>query len=595
MNRESHPRCEFGPFVLDPSEHLLLRDGQPISLTPKVFDLLCVLIANSGHLVEKDQLLTELWSDSFVEEANLNRSVSVLRKVLGDHPGKQKYIETVPKLGYRFVAPVTMRAREGGPREQDQLPSAVRPGTGSVLGRPSVLTLTITVVGIVGLSLLVYKVAGGSVPRRAAVRAPTPVHRQVTFTGNEGTPTLSPDSQRIAYVSSSNSTRTIVVRDLTDGQPLEVFTGNGAGFMRWSPDGNGLLFWGRTDGSEGVFVASQPGGSPRLIAGGRYVACWSPDGSTIAVASYLVGKIAFLDPTGREQRSMALEGIHSWVWDIDWSPHNKQLLLVSNDDDGRFTIWTVGPDGRNQRAVLEDRAEIASARWAPGGEAIYYFRRENQTVSLNKLVVRPDQRPTARSPVTLLTGLETDRTFGLSSDGRRLVYTRAPYHSNLWLLDLGNSDQSQAPETRELTQSTSLIERPRVSPDGSSILFNIGHAPPANLYTMPITGGVPRPLTRLDSYNVGGAWSPDGKRIAFASTQSGTPHVWTIDAEGGLPRVLSSTQMSDSFDLAWAPGSRPVSGDGKPQLRRARSGDSNGSACRQGQLGRLDVLAAPFP
>jgi DNA-binding winged helix-turn-helix (wHTH) protein len=176
MNRESHPRCEFGPFVLDPSEHLLLRDGQPISLTPKVFDLLCVLIANSGHLVEKDQLLTELWSDSFVEEANLNRSVSVLRKVLGDHPGKQKYIETVPKLGYRFVAPVTMRAREGGPREQDQLPSAVRPGTGSVLGRPSVLTLTITVVGIVGLSLLVYKVAGGSVPRRAAVRAPTPVH-----------------------------------------------------------------------------------------------------------------------------------------------------------------------------------------------------------------------------------------------------------------------------------------------------------------------------------------------------------------------------------------------------------------------------------
>jgi Tol biopolymer transport system component len=268
---------------------------------------------------------------------------------------------------------------------------------------------------------------------------------------------------------------------------------------------------------------------------------------------------------------------------------------VSNDDDGRFTLWTVGPDGRNQRAVLEDRAEIASARWAPGGEAIYYFRRENQTVSLNKLVVRPDQRPTARSPVTLLTGLETDRTFGLSSDGRRLVYTRAPYHSNLWLLDLGNSDQSQAPETRELTQSTSLIERPRVSPDGSSILFNIGHAPPANLYTMPITGGVPRPLTRLDSYNVGGAWSPDGKRIAFASTQSGTPHVWTIDAEGGLPRVLSSTQMSDSFDLAWAPGSRPVSGDGKPQLRRARSGDSNGSACRQGQLGRLDVLAGPFP
>jgi DNA-binding winged helix-turn-helix (wHTH) protein len=386
MNHESRPSCEFGPFVLDPHERLLLRDGRRISLTPKVFDLLCVLVANNGHLVEKNQLLKELWPDAFVEEANLNRIVSVLRKALGERAGGQKYIETVPKRGYRFVARVTVSGADVGLPEQGLRPHAVRPTNRPVLG-PLSMILAVAVVGIAGLGVLLYRIAGSAAPQRAVAPLSAPVHRQVTFTGNEGTATLSPDGRRIAYVSSNHTEKTILVRELAGGQPIEVFSGLGAGFLRWSPDGEGLLYWARTSSSEGVFVVPKPGGAPRLIAGGRYVACWSPDGATIAVASYLVGKVTFLDPMGREQRSVTLDGVRSWVWDIDWSPENEHLLLVSNDDEGKFTIWTFGSDGLDQHAVLEDRAEIASARWAPGGEAIYYFRRENQTVSLNKRLV----------------------------------------------------------------------------------------------------------------------------------------------------------------------------------------------------------------
>jgi Tol biopolymer transport system component len=107
-----------------------------------------------------------------------------------------------------------------------------------------------------------------------------------------------------------------------------------------------------------------------------------------------------------------------------------------------------------------------------------------------------------------------------------------------------------------LTQGTSLIERPRVSPDGTSIVFNVGHEGLANLYTMPMTGGSPKQLTFLDSFNVAGVWSADGRRIAFASTQGGKPRVWTINAGGGVPRALSSSALSDSFDLDWSPGSQ---------------------------------------
>jgi len=97
---------EFGPFRLDPLESLLLRDGQPVSLTPKAFDLLVVLVRNSGHLVDKDTLMKEIWPDSFVEEASLTVNMTALRRALGEKPSELQYVETVPRRGYRFVAPV---------------------------------------------------------------------------------------------------------------------------------------------------------------------------------------------------------------------------------------------------------------------------------------------------------------------------------------------------------------------------------------------------------------------------------------------------------------------------------------------------------
>lgn len=101
---------EFGTFRLEPAEHLLLRHEKPVSLAPKAFELLVFLAQNPGRLVTKDQIMKALWPDSFVEEANLTVWISVLRRTLGGGgEGEQQYIETVPKKGYRFIAPVQER------------------------------------------------------------------------------------------------------------------------------------------------------------------------------------------------------------------------------------------------------------------------------------------------------------------------------------------------------------------------------------------------------------------------------------------------------------------------------------------------------
>ena len=106
MSLETQLLYEFGKFRCIPREHLLLCEGKPVSLSPKSFEILVALIQSNGRLLTKDELMRQVWPDSFVEEANLTVNISALRKALGEVLGGQQYIETVPKRGYRFVAAV---------------------------------------------------------------------------------------------------------------------------------------------------------------------------------------------------------------------------------------------------------------------------------------------------------------------------------------------------------------------------------------------------------------------------------------------------------------------------------------------------------
>jgi DNA-binding winged helix-turn-helix (wHTH) protein/TolB-like protein/Tfp pilus assembly protein PilF len=112
MNKQALHFYEFGVFRVDAQERLLYREGEVVPLTPKVFETLLVLVQNSGHVLEKTELMSTLWPDSFVEESSLAQNISLLRKALGEGAGERQYIETIPKRGYRFVAQVTETKRE---------------------------------------------------------------------------------------------------------------------------------------------------------------------------------------------------------------------------------------------------------------------------------------------------------------------------------------------------------------------------------------------------------------------------------------------------------------------------------------------------
>lgn len=543
---------EFGRFSLDLAEHLLLRDGRPVPLTPRVFDLLRVLVLHAGHLVEKERLLKEVWNDAFVEEANLNRAISVLRKALGETPS-ERYIETVPKRGYRFVAPVreVIHSRPAESAEPGT-PAAPQPVTSHRTGWYASALAAIVVVIAVAVG---YLALGRRETRDSARVTQGPVHRQVTFTGKEIAPALSPDGTRIAYVSMEAPYRRVIVQELGGGPPLVVFSAPEASALRWSPDSTELMFWARGEGRDGVYIVPRTGGAVRKVTGAPFVTCWSPDGSTVALALFVPQQIRLINRLGEEQRTIDLRGSQNWIWDLDWSAVHDRLLLVAMDQARRPTIWSIKPDGSDQTKVLSDENEILAARWAPQGDAIFYFTRVNQTVSVFKATITPDFEASGPPGAPLISGLEADEAFGLSADATRLAYARTPYYSNLWLVEAGASGTTPA-RTIQLTNGTAVTERPRVSPDGNTIVFNMGYESRANLYTMPAAGGLPTQLTFLKAFSVGGVWSPDGQSIAFVSTEGGQPRVWIVRADGSSPRPLPTRDLSENFNLAWSPGPR---------------------------------------
>ncbi len=154
---------DFGPFRLEPVERLLLRDGQPVLLPPKAYDLLVTLVAHAGHLVTKEDLLREVWPGTFVEEANLSYTVSLVRKAIGDDREPYRYIETVPKRGYRFKESVALPEAVAAPEPRARHTRRLRTAVAALIAG-----VAVTVIWLWSGSLR-EPVTGGASPRIASL------------------------------------------------------------------------------------------------------------------------------------------------------------------------------------------------------------------------------------------------------------------------------------------------------------------------------------------------------------------------------------------------------------------------------------------
>src|SRR5512133_196502 len=154
MNRQAKHFYVFGPFRFDRDERLLSREGKQVPLSPKLTETLFLLVQNAGHLVNKEELMKRVWPDAFVEDGNLNKNISVLRKTLGHWNGGQEYIETIPKGGYRFVGAVTEIKEEESPQLPKQVSNTT--ATADCTNKRQLLLLFSTAVMIAAVASLPF-------------------------------------------------------------------------------------------------------------------------------------------------------------------------------------------------------------------------------------------------------------------------------------------------------------------------------------------------------------------------------------------------------------------------------------------------------
>jgi DNA-binding winged helix-turn-helix (wHTH) protein/TolB-like protein len=191
MRRVPHYFYQFGPFRIDPAKRLLLQAGEVVPLSPKAFELLVTLAENSPRVLEKDELMAELWPGSVVEESNLTQTIYVLRKALGEGTHESHYIETIPRHGYRFMAVVEEVCDEGDVSAKSAAPVIAESTNGQItddpsspasdLFRPSILSRTwlrqhILVAGLALLGLVLLGAWLWSAQRTSTLKAALPVH-----------------------------------------------------------------------------------------------------------------------------------------------------------------------------------------------------------------------------------------------------------------------------------------------------------------------------------------------------------------------------------------------------------------------------------
>jgi len=521
-------------------------------------------------------LIEEVWPDAFVDENNLPRNISSLRKALGEGPAEHKYIVTLPGQGYRFVAEVrhldspngapTRALLESVPLEPTKLEPTITVHEDVVKSEPATRKpRSISLLVVCACLALALAISGYFLAQRWLHSSqPTTAQRklwQLTFEpGLETDPSWSPDGRFVAYSSDQSGNFDIWVRSIGEGNSVQVTSSPAHDWQpNWSPDGLSLVFRSEREGG-GLFVVPALGGSERKLCGFGYRPRWSPDGSQVlfdssAYIGAVKSKTFVISATGGTPRDVLNDFVPQFVSTllVAWHPDGSRLSVWGNHRQAGWSFWTVplngGPplqsqiDTSVQSQLKEAGVRFVNFLWLPSANGLI-FEGESQGVrNLWKVKVVPSTLRWIDGLERITTGAGKDTDIAVSSDGRKLAFSIRSERSRLWTVPFDPIAGKTTGTSQPLTVAGMDALQPGLSPDGKMLVFRKRRADKEELWAKSLADGRETLLTGADDFRrVNPILSNDGTRLIYV--RSGPAQVET-DPQVSRTLALRATSGGD--------------------------------------------------
>jgi len=587
----------FGEFTLDTDQRILLREGKPLSLAPKVFDTLLILVESSGRIVGKEELMNRLWPDTFVEEANLTFNIQQLRKALGDNARKPIYIETIARRGYRFIADVEevlshesaaggqvnegleiSDAQSGKRGDSDQskleayeLGPAAKPAVENQQARPEknlnaipvsdagstsfgkrtlaiaagvAIVLAGMVVGLWTLSNLSKK--NLSEDKRADSKAPLGSQlklEKLTLTGQSRYVAISPDGKYIAYTRTIEKKVSIWLRQLATNTNVEIVPATGLMYGLAFAHGGEYLYFVRADPTA-LYRVSLLGGVPTKIVDkleGNF--SLSSDDRQIAFVRRVVRSdgqneysLIIADSDGGNEHTLLVRIYPERLDTPLWSPGNQSIICAYGSSEG----------GSQQVSIVEvkvadgTKTELSSDRFFNIGKMAWLPHKTGLI-----MVARKNAQDNKELWHVSYPGMEIDQiTEGLSAfldlsiadTVDKAVASQATRISDLWV---GPSE-----EPRSLKKITQAMDEFCWTPNGR-LVYQSTASGNRDLWITQPDGAGQKQLTNNPAVDENPAVTPDNRYVVFTSNRTGVLQLWRMNMDGSNQIQLTDGAAKD--------------------------------------------------
>jgi Tol biopolymer transport system component/DNA-binding winged helix-turn-helix (wHTH) protein len=547
----------FATFEVDLHAQELRKAGLRLKLTGQPFQVLAILLEQPGTVVTREELQKRLWPDTFVDvDHNLNTAINKIREVLGDSAESPRFVETLPRRGYRFIASLAAESQD------------------HIHGQPWLRRHWRLVSSGAGVLLLVCTAA-------FLTRHPTKSRESLkvvpftSYPGFEAAPSFSPDGNEIVFCWYRDGElpgtlgADLYVKQFGNERTMRL-TNHEATFIvpAWSPDGRTIAFATIGRHGNGIYVVPALGGPERRIAEifeshNSYqwlLLSWSADGRQVAFAkaeSAAVGAypraerhhIHVVDVETHEERVLT-DPSPDCATSIEpaFSPDGKYLAMdcVLAEDANRIYVRGTAGEDSHEVAFVKGPGVLSGLTWTGDSQTILYSTGDGDIWRV----------PVKGGTTERLAFAHDTQTPTIPRVGNKIAYAQVNYHPDVWRINLASQTKPASPASKFIRSSGGQLDA-RIAPDGEHIAFASGRSGFEEIWRCDRDGSNPIQLSYLNSSSGTPRWSPDSRQVVFDSRVSGHAELYVVDADGGPSRKLA-TGTSTALAPFWSADGRSI-------------------------------------